>query len=86
MTLIPCGQGSEIDAAREQWSDGSNTLAIGPGEVVVYSRNYVTNRALEEAGIRHPHHPQRGAVPGPGRTPVHVHAAVAGGSVSIRGA
>ena len=52
VTLIPCGQGSEIDAAREQWSDGSNTLAIAPGEVVVYSRNYVTNRSLEEAGIR----------------------------------
>ena len=52
VTLIPCGSGSEIDAAREQWSDGSNTLAIGPGEVVVYSRNAVTNRALEEAGIR----------------------------------
>ena len=50
--LIPCGEGSEIDAAREQWSDGSNTLAIGPGEVVVYSRNYVTNRSLEEAGVR----------------------------------
>ena len=52
VTLIPCGRGSEIDAAREQWNDGSNTLAIGPGEVVVYSRNYVTNRALEEEGIR----------------------------------
>lgn len=52
VTLIPCGQGSEIDAAREQWSDGSNTLAIAPGEVVVYSRNHVTNRSLEEAGIR----------------------------------
>ena len=52
VTLIPCGEGSEIDAAREQWSDGSNTLAIAPGEVVVYSRNYVTNRSLEEAGIR----------------------------------
>ena len=52
VTLIPCGEGSEIDAAREQWSDGSNTLAIAPGEVVVYSRNYVTNRALEEAGVR----------------------------------
>lgn len=50
--LIPCGRGSEIDAAREQWSDGSNTLAIGPGEVVVYSRNHVTNRSLEEEGIR----------------------------------
>ena len=52
VTLIPCGQGSEIDAAREQWSYGSNTLAIAPGEVVVYSRNYVTNRSLEEAGVR----------------------------------
>ena len=52
VTLIPCGEGSTIDAAREQWSDGSNTLAIAPGEVVVYSRNYVTNRSLEEAGIR----------------------------------
>ena len=50
--LIPCGRGSEIDAAREQWNDGSNTLAIAPGEVVVYSRNYVTNRSLEEAGIK----------------------------------
>ncbi len=52
VTLIPCGRGSEIDAAREQWSDGSNTLAVAPGEVVVYSRNYVTNRSLEEAGVR----------------------------------
>ena len=50
--LIPCGRGSEIDAAREQWNDGSNTLAIAPGEVVVYARNYVTNQSLEEAGIR----------------------------------
>lgn len=52
VTLIACGSGSEVDAAREQWNDGSNTLAIAPGEVVVYSRNYVTNRSLEEAGIK----------------------------------
>ena len=52
VTLIECGRGSEVDAAREQWNDGSNTLAIGPGEVVVYSRNYVTNRSLEEAGVK----------------------------------
>ena len=52
VTLIPCGRGGAIDAAREQWSDGSNTLAIAPGEVVVYARNDVTNRSLEEAGIR----------------------------------
>ena len=50
--LIPCGRGSGIDAAREQWSDGSNTLAIAPGEVVVYSRNHVTNEALQEHGVK----------------------------------
>ena len=51
VTLIKCGSESPIDAAREQWSDGSNTLAIAPGEVVVYGRNYVTNRILEDNGI-----------------------------------
>ena len=52
ITLIPCGEGRWIDAAREQWSDGSNTLAIAPGEVVVYARNAVTNHALEAAGVK----------------------------------
>lgn len=52
VTLIRCAGGDEIDAAREQWNDGSNTLAIGPGEVVVYSRNYVTNKILQEHGIK----------------------------------
>ena len=50
--LIPCGGGNPIDAAWEQWSDASNTLAVAPGEVVVYSRNYVTNRLLEEHGVK----------------------------------
>ena len=50
--LIKCGGNSAIDAAREQWNDGSNTVAIAPGEVVVYSRNYVTNRLLEDRGIK----------------------------------
>ena len=49
--LIRCGGTSQIDAQREQWNDGSNTLAIAPGEVVVYDRNRVTNRLLKEAGI-----------------------------------
>lgn len=49
--LIPCGQGSEIDAAREQWSDGSNTLCLRPGVVLVYDRNYVTNQILNDCGI-----------------------------------
>jgi arginine deiminase len=50
--LIRCAGGDPIDAAREQWNDGSNTLAIAPGEVVVYERNHVTNKLLEEKGIK----------------------------------
>ena len=44
--LIPTGNGDPIIAAREQWNDGSNTLAIAPGEVVTYNRNYVSNDLL----------------------------------------
>lgn len=51
ITLIPCGAGDEIAAAREQWNDGSNTLAIAPGVVVTYNRNYVTNQKLRENGL-----------------------------------
>jgi len=51
VTLIRCGGGDPIDSAREQWNDGSNTLAIAPGKVVVYSRNHVTNKILQELGI-----------------------------------
>jgi arginine deiminase len=50
--LIRCGGKKGIDAGREQWNDGSNTLAISPGEVLVYSRNHVTNRLLESEGIK----------------------------------
>ncbi len=50
--LIRCGGGDYVISQREQWNDGSNTLCIRPGEVVVYSRNYVTNRILEEYGIK----------------------------------
>ena len=50
--LIKCGGDSVIDASREQWNDGSNTLCISPGEVIVYSRNYVTNEILQEEGIK----------------------------------
>lgn len=52
ITLIRCAGGDKIDGPREQWNDGSNTLAIAPGEVVVYSRNYVTNRILNEHGVK----------------------------------
>lgn len=49
--LIPCGGGDRIAAEREQWNDGSNTLCIRPGTVVVYERNDVTNAVLEREGI-----------------------------------
>lgn len=52
VTLIPCGNGDRVASEREQWNDGSNTLCIAPGTVVVYDRNDVTNKALVKAGIK----------------------------------
>ncbi len=49
--LIPCGGGDRIAAEREQWNDGSNTLCIRPGTVVVYQRNDVTNAVLRREGV-----------------------------------
>jgi arginine deiminase len=40
-----------IASRREQWNDGSNTLAIAPGKVIVYDRNSVTNEILKNKGI-----------------------------------
>ena len=50
--LIRCGGGSPIAAEREQWSDGSNTLCIRPGVVLVYDRNYMTNQILNDSGVK----------------------------------
>ena len=52
ITLIPCGGDDAISADREQWSDGSNTIALAPGEVIAYERNDITNEALKKAGIK----------------------------------
>ena len=51
LALIPCGGGDDIYSSREQWNDGSNTLAIAPGVVVTYDRNQVTNKLLRDYGI-----------------------------------
>jgi arginine deiminase len=40
-----------VTAEREQWDDGNNTLALGPGVVVAYERNTETNARLTDAGI-----------------------------------
>ena len=52
VTLTPCGGDDAISADREQWSDGSNTIAIAPGEVIAYERNDITNAVLEKNGIK----------------------------------
>ena len=49
--LIYCGGDDLIAAAREQWNDGSNTLCIAPGKIVVYERNDVSNEILDKAGL-----------------------------------
>jgi arginine deiminase len=50
--MIRCGGNDRIAAQREQWSDGSNTLALAPGVVITYDRNYVTNDLLDKSGIK----------------------------------
>lgn len=49
--IIYSGGNNIHQAAREQWNDSTNTLAIAPGKVVVYNRNALTNKCLEQAGI-----------------------------------
>lgn len=50
--LIRCGGDNLVAAGREQWNDGSNTLTIAPGVVVVYNRNTITNAILESKGLK----------------------------------
>lgn len=51
VNLIQSGGGDDVTAAREQWNDSTNTLAIAPGVVVTYSRNEVSNEVLRQNGI-----------------------------------
>ena len=48
---IETGGGDLTEASRDQWNDGTNTLAIAPGVVVTYEINAASNRALRENGI-----------------------------------
>ncbi len=50
--LIPCAGGDKVASEREQWNDGSNTLCIAPGVVVVYDRNNITNEVLRKEGLK----------------------------------
>ena len=49
--MIRCGGRDVIASEREQWNDGSNTLCVAPGKIVVYDRNYVTNQHLRSFGL-----------------------------------
>ena len=50
LTVLITPQDS-MAAAREQWDDGSNTLAIAPGVIVTYERNINTNEYLTSHDI-----------------------------------
>ena len=42
---------TRMAAAREQWDDGNNFLAVSPGVIMGYERNTTTNAFLAENGI-----------------------------------
>ncbi|MBC7461301.1 MAG: arginine deiminase [Thermoleophilia bacterium] len=50
LRLFPTG-GDGYEAAREQWDDGNNVLAVAPGVVLAYERNVATNTLLRKGGI-----------------------------------
>ncbi len=51
VTLIDTAGGTGQFAAREQRTDGTNTLAIAPRVAITYERNERTTAALEEHGV-----------------------------------
>lgn len=49
---VLCGGDDPLFQLREQWTDGSNALAVRPGVILTYDRNERTVRALETHGYR----------------------------------
>jgi len=52
MKPIPCGGDDLVSQQREQWTDGANALALGPGVITLYDRNVATAEALDREGFR----------------------------------
>jgi arginine deiminase len=50
LKLVSTG-GDVFEAERNQWDDGNNVVALGPGVVVAYERNEATNAKLSKAGV-----------------------------------
>lgn len=51
VNLIHCGGSDYLASQREQWGDAANALAVAPGKVISYQRNYITNELLSENGV-----------------------------------
>lgn len=52
MRAVLCGGGHPLHEEREQWTDGSNFVALSPGVVLGYARNVHTAAAMERAGFK----------------------------------
>ena len=47
--LVPCGGHGDVRRQqREQWTDGANAVCLGPGRILLYSRNVHTIRTLRD--------------------------------------
>lgn len=51
LQVIPTG-GDTYQAAREQWDDANNVVALEPGVVISYDRNEFTNKMIRNAGVK----------------------------------
>ncbi|WP_434325929.1 arginine deiminase [Mycoplasma leachii] len=49
--IIWCGGNDVVGASREQWNDGTNVVALRPGKVIAYERNWITIDLLRKAGV-----------------------------------
>lgn len=54
LTMVPiyCGGSTRETQEREQWASGCNFFSVAPGQVIAYSRNEQTLRAMEDSGFR----------------------------------
>lgn len=64
LKAISCGGSDRISQQREQWTDGANAVAIGPGNIILYARNRRTIDELLREGYR-VITPEEGRVAGP---------------------
>jgi len=49
---IPCGGEDPVAQQRDQWTDGANAFALGPGLITLYDRNIATADELARRGFR----------------------------------